>query len=69
MTVKPPKIGLRPKFGIGILIGVLLVLTTQGTGNDSAFAMVLGGGVGIALGLTRRKGRIELAAEGEESKG
>lgn len=44
----------RPKFGIGILVGVLLVIGTRVSGSDSAFAMVLGSGVGLALGLTAR---------------
>ena len=60
MKIEPPKFSAalskvaRPKFGIGILVGVLLVAGSQMSGSDSAFAMVLGGGAGIAVGLTAR---------------
>ena len=72
--MKPPKIaaslfnGLRPRLGIGIAIGALLVIGSQASGSDSAFAMVLGGGAGIALGLTRRSGpeKLSEAAKGED---
>ena len=71
MRIKPPKFsaakmrGLRPKFGIGIAIGALLVIGSQMSGSDSAFAMVLGGGVGVALGLTRRSAPDGLPAPSE----
>ena len=74
MKIVPPKFGplslkgWRPKFGIGIAIGALLVFGTQFSGSDSAFALVLGGGLGVALGLTRRStdGKVARAAALEE---
>lgn len=53
--MKPPKIpaALRPTFGIGVLIGAAVLLTTFATGSDPALGLVLGCGTGIALGLTR----------------
>lgn len=53
--MKPPKIpaALRPTFGIGVVIGAGVLLTTFATGSDPAMGLVLGCGTGIALGLTR----------------
>ncbi|MEX2536930.1 MAG: hypothetical protein WD273_15140 [Trueperaceae bacterium] len=60
--MKPPKFAaLRPTFGVGIIIGAILIFGTQATGSEPAFALVLGGGAGIALGLTRRAGPESLA--------
>ena len=66
--MKPPKFaqivkGVKPKFGFGMVIGALLIVGSQVSGSDSAFAMVLGGGAGIALGLTRRAGPEKLTEE------
>lgn len=67
--MKPPRFAapivkvVRPKFGIGIVVGVLLILASQASGSESAFAMVLGGGAGIALGLTGRSGTEKLTEE------
>lgn len=66
--MKPPRFvrnvkGVQPKFGAGIAIGALLILGSQVSGSDSAFAMVLGGGAGIALGLTRHAGPEKLTEE------
>jgi uncharacterized membrane protein YjfL (UPF0719 family) len=53
--VKPPKIAaLRPTFGIGVVIGVVIILVSTVSGSDSMLGMALGGGAGIALGLTGR---------------
>lgn len=55
MNAKPPKkfAALRPTFGVGVVIGILIIFASQASGNDSALGMVLGGGAGILLGLTQ----------------
>ena len=55
MNQQPPKSAalLRPKFGIGVLICIAIIIASQASGNVNALGMVLGGGVGILLGLTQ----------------
>jgi hypothetical protein len=53
--VKPPRaVALRPTLGVGVLIGAGIFLASQASGSDPALGLVLGGGAGIALGLTLR---------------
>lgn len=69
MSSKPPKklAALRPTFGVGVIIGVLIILASQASGNDSALGIALGGGTGILLGLSqlaRSGGGARQAGEG-----
>jgi hypothetical protein len=65
--VKPPKVAaLRPTFGIGIVIGAALLFASHASGSDPALGLVLGGGAGIALGLTRRSPPAPLTAAGAD---
>lgn len=55
--MKPPRTpALRPTFGIGIAIGAFILLGSYASGSEPALGLVLGGGTGLALGLTRRSG-------------
>ncbi|MEX2540281.1 MAG: hypothetical protein WD314_00660, partial [Trueperaceae bacterium] len=68
--VKLPKIAaLRPKFGIGIVIGAAILLVSSASGSDPALGLVLGSGAGIALGLTRGAGPDGLAGGDDERPG
>lgn len=71
MKPKPPQSIriLKPTFGIGILVGVGLVMVAFGSGGgDNVLGAVIGGGAGIALGLTQltRKGLPSSDASGRE---
>lgn len=48
--MKRPKLA-RPTFGIGVLLGAAALLATQASGSGSAMGIVLGAGLGIAVGL------------------
>jgi uncharacterized membrane protein YjfL (UPF0719 family) len=68
--VKPPRnAALRPKLGIGVLIGAAIVFASTASGNDSLLGMALGGGAGIALGLTMGGLPGRLGAESVEERG
>jgi hypothetical protein len=60
---------LRPKFGIGVVIGAAIIFASSASGSDSLLGMALGGGAGIALGLTARGLPGRFGAESEETRG
>jgi hypothetical protein len=68
--VKPPKIAaLRPRFGIGVVIGAAIIFASTASGSDSLLGMALGGGAGIALGLTVGGLPGRIGDESEETRG
>ena len=71
MNPKPPKAQrlLRPTFGFGVVIGVIIIIASQASGSTSALGMALGGGVGVLLGLMQlsRSGKEVVEAAPEEA--
>lgn len=41
----------KPTWGIGVLLGATALLATQAAGSGSAMGVLLGAGLGIAVGL------------------
>jgi len=54
-------------FGMGILVGILLIVVGQTTGNSNWLGLVLGAGMGILLGVMQTNRTENLVTkDGEE---